>query len=213
MVNLTYELLREVYICTVAAVRFCLGRSNTTFEINLKQNTPDGWEDIGVFKVLQSSTRMPDEFDELHIALIRTSDIGTHFGAIVSTFANKELITPDLPQSRADANIITSAKVIELASAFEREFCKLHPDGVELSNKTQRTNEAAKVALNKTIEGLTGKPKDKVKYLLGRIDYDSLSTRIRFARKKLPGDIHHSVFNHTKVNPKYPQMGNKFADK
>lgn len=210
--NLTYDLLRRIYACTVAALRFCLGRSNTSLEISLQQNTPDGWEHIGEFQVLQSSTRIADEFDELHIALIRASDIGTHFGTIVSAFANNELTMPDLPQSRADANIITSAKVIELASAFERGFRKLHPDGVEHSNKTQRINEAAKAALNKTIEELTGKPKDKVKYLLGRIDDDSLSMRIRFACKRLPEDIRHSVFNHTKVNPKYAQVGNRFTN-
>lgn len=79
----------------------------------------------------------------------------------------------------------------------------MHPDGVEHSNKAQRINEAAKAALNKTIEELTGKPKDKVKYLLGRIDDDSFSTRIRFAYKKLLEDISHSVFNHVKVNSKY----------
>lgn len=68
------------------------------------------------------------------------------------------------------------------------------------------------MALSKTIDELTGKPKDKVKYLLARIDDDSLSTRIRFACKKLPEDIRYSAFNHTKVNPKYMQMSNKFAD-
>lgn len=210
--NLTHDLLRRIYICTVAALRFCLGRSNTSLEISLQQNTPDGWEHIGEFQVLQSSTRIADEFDELHIALIRARDIGTHFGTIVSAFANNELTTPELPQSRTDANKITSAKVIELASAFEREFRESHPNGVEHSNKTQRANEAARVALNKTIEELTGKPKDKVKYLLARLDDDSLSTRIRFACKKLPEDIRHSVFNHTKVNPKYTQVGNRFTN-
>lgn len=210
--NLNHSLLQRVYACTVAAIRFCLGRSNTSFEINLKQNTPDGWEDVGEFHVLHTSTNIPDEFDELHVALIRAGNISIHFGTIVSAFNDEELTMPELPQSRVDANIITYAKVIELASAFEREFRMLHPEGVEHSNATQKINEAVKTALNKTMQDLTGKPKGKVKYLLRRIDDDSLSTRIRFACKKLPEHIHHAVFNHTKVNPKYTQMGNKFAD-
>lgn len=160
---------------------------------------------------MQSFTRIPDEFDELHIALIRASDIGMYFGTIVSAFANNELTTPELPQSRTDANKITTAKVMEFASAFEREFRRLHPGNVEYSYETQRANEAAKAALNKTIEELAGMPKDKAKYSLARINDDSLSMRIRFACKKLPEDIRHSVFNCTKVNPKYAQMSNKFA--
>ena len=85
----------------------------------------------------------------------------------------------------------------------------MHPDGVEHSNKTQRTNEAAKAALNKTIKELTGKTKDKVKYLLGRIDDGGLSTRIRFACKKLLENIRRFMFNHTKVNSKYAQIDSK----
>lgn len=57
-----------------------------------------------------------------------------HFDTIVSAFANNELTTSDPPQSRTDANIITSVKVIELASVFEREFRKMHSDGVEHGN-------------------------------------------------------------------------------
>lgn len=68
------------------------------------------------------------------------------------------------------------------------------------------------MALNKTIEELTGKPKDKVKYLLTRIDDDSLSVCIRFACKKPPECIHDPVFDYTKASPNYTQAGNKFAD-
>lgn len=122
--NLTHDFLRRIYIYTTAALRFRLGRSNTSFEINLQQNTPGAWECIDEFQVLQSSTRIPDELDELHIALIHASDIGMHFDTIVSAFANNELTTSDPPQSRTDANIITSVKVIELALFLKENFAR-----------------------------------------------------------------------------------------
>lgn len=56
------------------------------------------------------------------------------------------------------------------------------------------------------------KPEDKLKYLLGRIDNNSLSVRIRSICKKLPECIYGSVFNHAKANLKYMQAGNKFVD-
>lgn len=102
--NLTHDLLRRIYICMVAALRFCLGRSNTSLEVGLKQNTSDSWDRIGEFRVLQNPTRIPDEFDKLHIALIHASDIGTRFDTVISAFASNELTAPDLPQSRTDAN-------------------------------------------------------------------------------------------------------------
>lgn len=162
-------------------------KSSTGLEISLKQNTPDGWERLGEFQVLESPTRIPDEFDELHIVLIRASNVGVHFGIIVSAFANNKLTTPDLPQSRTDANIIALAKVIDLVSVFERKFCKMYSDGVAHANKTQKNNEAAKAALNKTIEELTG----KAKHRLARIDDNNLSSRIRFVSKAAR---RHSVF-------------------
>lgn len=52
--NLTHDLLRRMHISTIAALRFCLERSNISFEINLQQNTPDGWEYIGEFQVYKA---------------------------------------------------------------------------------------------------------------------------------------------------------------
>ena len=100
----------------------------------------------------------------------------------------------------------------------------MHPGGVEHIDKTQRTKKPTKTTRNNIIDELTGRliheqiysqislPADKLKHLLACLDDDNLSTRIRFACKRLPEDIRHFVFNHTKANPKYTQVGNRFAN-
>lgn len=192
-------------------------KSSTGLEISLKQNTPDGWERLGEFQVLESPTRIPDEFDELHIVLIRASNVGVHFGIIVSAFANNKLTTPDLPQSRTDANIIASAKVIEHTLLLKENFASCAQRALNIATQSKEPmkrlrQHRIKQQKNSRVSLFTGKPKDKVKYLLARVDNNSLSMHIRFACKKLTEDIHHSAFNHTKSNPKCTQIGNKFAD-
>lgn len=207
-----YELLKSVYTSFASALRFCLGRGNVDFLLELCVEEESGFRMVGEFVAMHRKTYIPDELDEPSTLFVRAKDIKSYFGKVVSAFSNSSFCGTELSQSREDANIITYSKVIELTSAFEREFRELFPEGVKHRAKTQRDSELARSAICEAAEGLASEPKRILLRLSERVSEDNLETRIRYACKSLTDEVAEAVFRSTGANRKYTQLGKKITE-
>lgn len=154
-----YELMKSIYTSFASALRYCLGRGNVDFVLELCIEEGSDFHAVGKFTVLHGRTYVPDELDKPSAHLVRAKDVGIYFGEVVSAFSNGTFYGPELAQSRDDTEIITYSKIIELTSSFEREFRELFPKGIEHKAKTQRDSELAKAAICQAAEGLPSNPK------------------------------------------------------
>lgn len=207
-----YKLIKSIYKCFASSLRFCLGRGNIDFVLELCAEEESKFHVVGEFAAVHGKTYIPDELDEPFTCFVRAKDIGIYFGEIVSAFSDNSFYGTELNQSRADADIITYSKVIELTSSFEREFHKLFPEGVKHGAKTQHDSELAKQAINKAAEGLTSAPKRILQKLGERVSEDNLETRIRHACKSLADEVAEAVFKSTGTNRKHSQLGKKITE-
>ena len=206
-----YELLKSMYTSFASALRFCLGRGNVDFLLELCVEEESKFRMVGEFVAMHGQTYIPDELDKPSTFFVRAKDIDAYFGKIVSAFSNGSFYGTELSQSREDAGIITYSKVIELTSAFEREFRVLFPEGVKHRAKTQRNSELAKKAICEAAEDLASGPKRILLRLSERVSEDNLATRIRYACKSLTDEVAEAVFRSTGANRKYTQLGNKIT--
>lgn len=207
-----YELLKSLYTSFASALRFCLGRGNVDFLLELCVEEESKLRMVGEFVAMHGKTYIPDKLDKPSTFFVRAKDIDAYFGKIVSAFSNGSFYSTELSQSREDAGIITYSKVIELTSAFEREFRKLFPEGVKHRAKTQRNSELAKNAICEAAENLASEPKRILLRLSERVSEDNLATRIRYACKSLTDEVAEAVFRSTGANRKYTQLGNKITE-
>lgn len=207
----TYELMKKIYMSVASALRFCLGRGNVDFEIDLCVGEPSSWERVGRYKALHGETYIPDEYDPAHVGFIRASNIGEHFGTIVSGFANRSLSGKELSESRRDARIVTNAKVIELTSSFEGLFRELYPHGAKHQTKTQQARNEAREALLGAAEGLRSSSKRLLMRLSERIEDDNLETKIRYAYKTFSEPVIHEMFRQTQANRENTQLGRRIT--
>lgn len=207
-----YKLMKSIYTCFASGLRFCLGRGNIDFVLELCVGKESDFCMVGEFVAIHGRTYIPDELDKPSVSFVRASNIGTYFGEIVSAFSNSFFKGAELSQSRDDAGMITYPKVIELTSAFEREFRELFPEGVKHKAKTQRDSELAKNAICEAAEGLASNPKRILLKLSERVSEDNLESRIRHACKSLSDEVAEAVFRSTGANRKYTQLGKKITE-
>ena len=207
-----YGIMKSIYTSFASALRFCLGRGNVDFILELCVEEKSEFHIVGEFVAVHGKTYIPDELDKPSTCFVRANDIGIYFGKIVSAFSNNLFYGMELSQSREDATIITYSKVIELTSAFEREFRELFPEGIKHKTKTQRDSELARNAIREAAEDLPSDPKRILLRLSKRVSEDNLETRIRYACKSLTDEIAEAVFKSTGANRKYTQLGKKITE-
>jgi hypothetical protein len=206
-----YGLLKDVYMNVASALKFCLNRGNVDLDVRLCRITPDGWETVGEFAALPGKMRVPDEHDEPHVTFVRAQNVGEYFGNIVSAFADGTLERETLAESRSDTRVITSSKIIELTSSFERAFRMQFPKGIEHRARTQKNYELARKAMLETAENLPSDSKKIVVRLSKRVEEDNLAARIRHTCKALPEAVADAAFENTGANRRYTQLGKKIT--
>lgn len=207
-----YGLMKSIYTSFASALRFCLGRGNVDFVLELCVKEESGFRMVGEFVAIHGKTYIPDELDEPSVCFVRAKDIGVYFGDVVSAFSNSTFYGTELSQSRDDAGIITYSKVIELTSAFEREFRELFPEGVKHKARTQRDLELTRDVICEAAEGLASNQKRILLRLSERVFEDNLESRIRYTCKSLTDGVVEAVFRSTGANRSYTQIGKKITE-
>ncbi len=207
-----YGLLKSLYTSFASALRFCLGRGNVVFVLELCVEEESGFQVVGEFVAAHGKTYVPDELDKPSACFVRAKDIGAYFGKAVSAFSDRSFYGAELSKNRDDAGTITNSKIIELTSSFEREFRELFPEGVKHKAKTQRDSDLAKAAICEAAERLTSNPKRILLRLSERVSEDNLETRIRYACKSLTNEVAEAVFRRTGASRRYTQLGKKITE-
>lgn len=99
-------------------------------------------------------------------------------GAILTDIANSLLYTRHFPNTYESGRHIDASRFIMITAAFEWEFHRAYPDGVQKKESTVKVETEATEAILELIESSSGKLKKKFQFLEKLIRADSLQTEI-----------------------------------
>ena len=99
-------------------------------------------------------------------------------GAILTDIANSLLYTRHFPNTYESGRHIDASRFIMITAAFEWEFHRAYPDGVQKKESTVKVETEATEAILELIESSSGKLKKKFQFLKKLIRADSLQTEI-----------------------------------
>lgn len=119
---------------------------------------------------------------------IKQEYISGHEGEIFSDIINHKIYLRHLPDTYKVGHHIDAARFVMITAAFEWEFCRNYPNGIERGEKTKQIEQEATQAIQKLIDNSTGKLKDKYKFLKKLIKSDSLQSEVEQMGKDY-GDI------------------------
>lgn len=185
--NMDSSKIEYLYQAVVCALRFCLGRSNADCELSLYMATEQGrYKYIGHFWHSGAAAEVSDERDDPWNCFIRAGDICDNFGSLVQAFLERKIDRSAFAISRADSNLLTNAKIIELTAYFEKLFSKYFPDGVKHSQKTVSQIRHVVAEFERVKSNLNSEEKRRVDRCISHIrDDDNLQSRILHAFKNL----------------------------
>lgn len=169
-----------------------------------------------------SNENIEDEIEALNNKqYISYDDIDGYEHKIFNDIANKTLYLRHIPQSYSLGKIYNEASFIMLTAAFEYEFKRLYPNGVEKSEKSMQSNENVRKTLIELKDKSTGKTKKMYKYLLKRIDDTSLKDKIVYYGEKNSEisdlfalrmyKINNIEFSYEKIGERLSKQRNNFA--
>ncbi len=119
---------------------------------------------------------------------IKQEYISGHEGEIFSDIINHKIYLRHLPDTYKVGHHIDAARFVMITAAFEWEFRRNYPNGIERGEKTKQIEQEATQAIQKLIDNSTGKLKDKYKFLKKLIKSDSLQSEVEQMGKDY-GDI------------------------
>jgi len=109
---------------------------------------------------------------------IKQKFIAGHEGQILTDIAANKLYLRHIPESYDAGRHKDAAKFIMLISAFEWEFRRIYPNGVQKSETTLAAEKAATEAIDNLFKSSSGRLRDKYRYLKKRIKDDPLQSEI-----------------------------------
>lgn len=109
---------------------------------------------------------------------IRLSYLSGKEGEILNDIAAKKLYTRHIPETYAIGCSINAARFVMITAAFEWEFKRIYPDGVQKSAKTLEIEKTAAKAIQGLIDSSTGDLKGKYKFLKKLINSSSLQSEL-----------------------------------
>lgn len=110
--------------------------------------------------------------------LIKQRHISGHEGEILSDIAQDNLYLRHLPDSFRAGRHFDAARFVMITAAFEWEFRRLYPNGVEKSPETIEAEKAVSNTIQSHIDETSGKQKKIYKFLKRLVKSDSLEKEI-----------------------------------
>lgn len=141
--------------------------------------------------------------------------ISGHEGVILSDIANDNLYLRHLPDTYQSGRHIDAARFVMITAAFEWEFHRLYPDGVEKSTEAIEAEEAVSRSMQEHIDKTSGKQKKIYKFLKKLVKSDSLQTEITQMGKdfaSIIGAFGERLYRINGEDLKYTEMGQRLAD-
>lgn len=146
---------------------------------------------------------------------IRQSYIAGHEGEILSDIAKDNIYLRHLPESYHSGRHINAARFVMITAAFEWEFHRLYPNGVDKSPKTTEAEKAVSDCIQKHIDETSGKQKEIYKFLKRLIVADSLKAEIVQMGKDFSGTIGkfgERLYQLNNEELKYSEMGERLSN-
>jgi hypothetical protein len=156
------------------------------------------------------------EFDALKEGrYIKQVHIAGHEGEILSDIASNSIYLRHLPETYRSGRHFDAARFVMITAAFEWEFRRQYPKGVEKTKKTQDAENVVMGEIQRLIDRASGKEKQRYKFLKGLVKSDSLQSEIIRVGKDFSGIV--NVFgNHLYLlndqELKYSDMGKRLSD-
>ena len=136
-------------------------------------------------------------------------------GSILQAIADGTVYLRHIPQSYESGRHFDAAKFVLLTAAFEWEFPRLFPEGIQKKESKVQAENDVESMVQELLDKNTGERKKILKFLKRLIRSDSLETRIVYAGEKL-GDIIDLFGNQLyRINGEtlaYNEMGKRIAD-
>lgn len=201
--NMESSRIEYLYQAVACALRFCLGRSNADCELRLYASTEQGrYKYIGHLSHSGVAAGISDERDEPWNRFIRAGDIGDNFGILVQAFLDRKIDRSAFAISRADSNLLTNSKIIELTAYFEKRFGEYFPEGVKHSQKTVSQICHVIDEFERVKDNLNSDEKRRVDRCISYIrDDDNLQSRILHAFKSLDPAVCNACVDRLSVDP------------
>lgn len=146
---------------------------------------------------------------------IKQVHISGHEGEILTDIADDNLYLRHLPETYQSGRHINAARFVMITAAFEWEFRRQYPDGVEKSEATIEAEQAVSDCLQQHIDEASGRQKKIYRFLKKLVKSDSLQSEIIQMGKDFSGIIgafgdHLYQLNEQEL--KYAEMGKRLAD-
>lgn len=147
--------------------------------------------------------------------LIKYDYLKGHLGSILNDIVNQNIYLEHIPESYEIGRHINAGRFVMITAAFEWEFKRNYPVGIEKSLKTREAEDNISNIIDKLIKENTGKSKEILKFLKKLIRSDNLASRI-IEYGKHYGNISDIFGNHLySINDKklnYKEMGKRLSD-
>lgn len=146
---------------------------------------------------------------------IKQVRISGHEGEILSDIAEDTLYLRHLPDTYQSGRHINAARFVMITAAFEWEFRRLYPNGVEKSEATVEAEKAVSERIQEHIDETGGRQKKIYKRLKKLVKSDSLKTEIVQMGTDFTGIIGAFGDHLYRINGQklmYTEMGQRLAD-
>ena len=157
---------------------------------------------------IEESTLKKDRF-------IHQEDIAGIEGRLLSDIAENKLYMRHIPDSYESGRSINEARFVLITAAFEWEFSRLYPEGIEKSSKTINAENKCKEQLTDLIDQNTGKVKSIYKHFLKQLeDEGSLPEKVIQVGKDFSGltiDFGEGLYKLNQSNLDYSEMADRLS--
>ncbi len=146
---------------------------------------------------------------------IKQVHISGHEGEILSDIADDNIYLRHLPETYRSGRHIDAARFIMITAAFEWEFRKLYPTGVEKTVATIKAEQIVSDCIQEHIDETRGKQKKIYKFLKKLVKSDSLQSEIIQMGKdfsRITGIFGNRLYQLNKQELKYVEMGQRLAE-
>jgi hypothetical protein len=145
---------------------------------------------------------------------IKQVHISGHEGEILSDIADDNIYLRHLPETYRSGRHINAARFVMITAAFEWEFRRLYPNGVEKSAETIEAEQVVSDRIQEHIDETSGKQKKIYRFLKKLVKSDSLQSEIIQMGKDFSGIIGtfgERLYQLNKQELKYAEMGQRLA--
>ncbi|HIU03915.1 MAG TPA: hypothetical protein IAD14_00385 [Candidatus Coprousia avicola] len=166
----------------------------------------------------------PAEFDDSHLSKGRYLTVSRLEGKehrLFQDIVDNEIYLRHLVQSNRDKNHVDPARYVLVTAAFEWEFARCFPDGVEVSASQLKAEETVKRILEEQIQMTSGRVKSILGQLEKSVSFTNLMSKVVFAAKQYDEivakfgkrlyELNNVQFNYSDIGTRLARQRNNYA--